>query len=157
MRKQCFGLVMLAALSCGKNSDNKKNDNAVALPPGADQAALEGYTLSPNRAFAVRIDWNRAPVAGSFDNSAEVYFLDALGQPVESSVLSRFHLYMASMGHPSIKEEEMTLTQVDAGHWTVDRIYFSMGGSAGSWVVDLDATVNGQADQVRVSIDHAVE
>ncbi|WP_141734383.1 hypothetical protein [Oligoflexus tunisiensis] len=157
MKIQCLGILILAALSCGKNSDNNKDENTTAPLPGADQTSLEGYSLSPNRAFAAKIVWNNAPVAGSFDNSAEVYFLDPKGEPVSTSQLTRFHLYMASMGHPSIKENEMTFTQVDPGHWTVGRIYFSMGGSSGSWVVDLEAEVNGQADQVRVSIDHAVE
>lgn len=151
------GIILLTAISCGSGHDNDKKSENPPLAPAADQTPLSGFRLSDQEIFAAKIVWNNPPVSQSFENSAEVYLLDKSGQPLTSSRLTRFHLYMTSMGHPSIKEKEMQFTQVDPGHWTVSRIFFSMGGSAGSWVVDLEAEANGQADHIRVSIDHEVE
>jgi hypothetical protein len=157
MKSFILGFLFITASACGQNSDNDRDNVAPAPAPAADQTPLAGFQLSEQQHFAVKIVWNNPPVSQSFDNSAEVYLLDSKGQTVTDSQLTRFHLYMASMGHPSIKEKEMIFTQVDPGHWTVSRIFFSMGGSAGAWVVDLDAMVNGTTDHIRVSIDHEVE
>jgi hypothetical protein len=157
MKSFIFGILITTAISCGQNSDNDKDNKEPVPAPAADQTPMAGFLLSEQQHFAVKLVWNNPPISQSFDNSAELYFLDHNGQAVTESQVTRFHLYMASMGHPSIKEKEMVFTQVDPGHWTISRIFFSMGGSAGSWVVDLDAVVNGKADHIRVSIDHEVE
>lgn len=156
--KSILPVILIAtAISCGSSNDKDKNNEDPTLTPAADQTPLSGYLLSDQEHFAVKIVWNNPPVTQSFDNSAEVFFLDKNGQPVTSSRLTRFHLYMVTMGHPSIKEKDMVFQQIEPGHWTVSRIYFSMGGSAGSWVVDLEAEANSQSDHIRVSVDHEVE
>jgi hypothetical protein len=155
MKPVFFGILLTTALSCGSTSD-KKNQTSVPEPT-ADQTSQSGFLLSDQEVFAVKIVWNNPPVSQSFDNSAEVYFQDKSGQPLSGSRLTRFHLYMASMGHPSIKESEMVFQEIEPGHWNVSRIFFSMGGSPGSWIVDLEAEANGQLDHIRVSIDHEVE
>lgn len=157
MKTCCLWVLIFAASACGKNSQNNEDSPSPSPLPVADQNPMDGYVLSPNQTFSVKVVWNNPPISQTFDNSAEVYFLDKNGQVATASKLTRFHLYMATMGHPSIKEKEMVLTQVDPAHWNISRIFFSMGGSKGSWVVDLEAEVNGQADKVRVSIDHEVE
>jgi hypothetical protein len=155
MKRVLFGLLIATAWSCGSGSTNSDDNPGPA--PSADQSPLSGFLPSDQNLFTAKIVWNNPPVSLSFDNSAEVYLQTKDGQPVTSSRLLRFHLYMATMGHPSIKEGDMVFEQKDPGHWTVSRIFFSMGGSAGSWVVDLDAEADGQADHIRVSVDHEVE
>jgi hypothetical protein len=155
MKPVLLSLLIATAFSCGSGSQS--SDESPGPLPSADQSPMSGFLPSDQNLFAAKIVWNNPPVAGSFDNSAEVYLQTKDGQPLTSSRLLRFHLYMVTMGHPSIKEKDMVFEQKDPGHWTVSRIYFSMGGSAGSWVVDLDAEANGAADHVRVSIDHEVE
>ncbi|HET9238121.1 MAG TPA: hypothetical protein VFO10_12755 [Oligoflexus sp.] len=155
MKPVLLSLLIATAFSCGSGSPS--SDDNPGPVPSADQSPMSGFLPSDQNLFAAKIVWNNPPVSQSFDNSAEVHLLTPDGQPLASSRLLRFHLYMATMGHPSIKEKDMVIEQKEPGHWTVSRIFFSMGGSAGSWVVDLDVEANGVADHVRVSIDHEVE
>ncbi|MDQ3231839.1 MAG: hypothetical protein M3Q07_08470 [Pseudobdellovibrionaceae bacterium] len=155
MKVWWMGLFIFTLVSCG--DADKNTADPPARPTGPEQEAQAPFALSTNQTFAVKIVWNHPPRSQSLDNSAEVYFVDKNSQNLVDTRLLRFHLYMASMGHPSIKEEDMVFNQVAPGHWTVSRIFFSMGGSAGSWVVDLEAEVEGQPDKVRVSIPHEVE
>jgi hypothetical protein len=150
MKPRFFRALALMTMTLGCR-ESKDEDTPTPTP------VAEGYSLSDQGAFVAKIVWNTPPVAESFDNSAEVHLLDRDSQPVTSSRLIRFSLYMTSMGHPSTNEEEMVLEQKDAGHWTVSRIYFSMSGSAGSWAVDLDAAVNDTSDHVRVRVEEAVQ
>lgn len=155
MKPVLLSLLIATAFSCGSGSQS--SDDTPGPVPSADQSPMSGFLPSDQNLFAAKIVWNNPPVSQSFDNSAEVYLQTRDGKPLTSSRLLRFHLYMATMGHPSIKEKDMVFEQKEPGHWTVSRIFFSMGGSAGSWVVDLDVEANGVTDHVRVSIDHEVE
>ena len=60
------------------------------------------------------------------------------GSALKRSKLGRFHV------------------SVSRHAWKVDQIYFSMGGSPGDWVMDIEAGMCGASDTIRVPIEHAV-
>lgn len=161
----CLMLSLSQLISCGesrKSSDERPKDDAQSAAnhqngtEALDTHSSEG-TPSEKGLFLVKVDWqNDVLTAGTFDNSALVHFNNAAGEHV-GATLKSFKLFMVSMGHGSIKENEMIFSQMDEAHWKVDSIYFSMGGPASSWAVDVEAEVNGQTDKARVIIGQEVK
>jgi hypothetical protein len=166
MRSLFYASLCLVLFSCGKHSSNKDPDPATGVAvtgagdhtghtdTGADAQdadSADGKIHSANNLYIVKIGWTHDPVAGTLDNSAIVHFDDLNGQHV-AAVLKSFHLYHQTMGPGSIKDDAMTFTQLNEAHWQVDNVYFSMPGSAGSWVVNIEAEVNGQVDKAQVPV-----
>jgi hypothetical protein len=114
---------------------------------------LSGFTASANQAFHVKIEWSAPLKAASLENKATVTFVNEHAEALPLK-LNSFKLFMPAMGHGSGKADQMVLTQDkdNPNVWSVDRIYFSMGGAAGSWVVDVEAGGCGSSDKARVSI-----
>ena len=94
MKRVLFGLLIATATSCGSSS--KSSDDTPGPAPSADQSPLSGFLPSDQNLFTAKIVWNNPPVSQSFDNSAEVYLQTKDGQPLTSSRLVRFHLYMVT-------------------------------------------------------------
>lgn len=118
--------------------------------------AIEGKTSSDNNLFLVEVVWqNQSLNAGTLENTAVVHITNSSGESIQANLKS-FKLFMVSMGHGSIKEDEMVLSQLSNGSWRVDNIYFSMGGPANSWAVDIEAESDGQTDNARVLITQEV-
>lgn len=143
----------LSISACGGKSSDANDPAAPPLLNGAD--ADEQLTASQNGLYNVEVNWSPNLEAGTLDNSALLHFHNAAGEHVPA-ILKRFSLYHATMGHGSIKENEMVFTQEDLGHWLVKNIYFSMPGAARSWVVDIEAELDGKSDKARVVIDAEV-
>lgn len=146
-------LLGLSLLGC----DNE-NDQAAVSP---DQTTIENtsFTSSEQAIFKVAVSWTQPLTAGSLNNKATLSFRDAQDQPLPV-VLSGFKLFMPAMGHGTIKADQLVMTPNadDSSRWTVDQIYFSMGGAKGEWVVDVTAQpIDGRgSDKVRVAIDQEV-
>ncbi len=158
-----FLYLLLLSFSCRENkssADPRLPDNPSAIDDGeqpAQDPLLDASVLSQNGVFRAQIDWSPALEAGTLANSATLRVLDAQGQKTAASLKS-FKLFMPAMGHGSIKTDKLTFqpSADDPGLWTITNIYFSMGGAAGEWVVDLEVELNGQLDKVRLSVDHEV-
>ncbi|MDQ3231402.1 MAG: hypothetical protein M3Q07_06235 [Pseudobdellovibrionaceae bacterium] len=120
--------------------------------------SLEGFSASEQQKFHVKIDWSSPLVSGSKGNSATVTFKDHHAHAVALKI-SSFKLFMPAMGHGSSQGDQMVMTQdaTNTNVWTVDQIYFSMGGGAGEWVVDIEAGACGVTDKVRVAIPVEVQ
>ncbi|MBC7531738.1 MAG: hypothetical protein H7318_09180 [Oligoflexus sp.] len=144
---------LVSVSACGSKSDSKDNP---ALPPasGRDNSE-EQLKVSKNGLFNVEVTWSPSLEAGTLNNSALIHFRAPASEHAPA-ILKSFRLYHSTMGHGSIKENEMTFTEEEAGHWLVKNIYFSMPGAASSWVVDIEAELNGVTDSVRVVIDAEV-
>lgn len=167
-------LCLLAAMNaCAKKSDSSNNqgaqdaaaittdDPAVCEELQEEMAlhgAIEGYTASAAGKFNVKVDWSSPLVAGELTNKATVTFLSHHGEPFALNLLS-FKLFMPAMGHGTIKADKLVFTQnaTEKNIWSVDQIYFSMGGGANEWVVDVEAGACGITDKARVVIPVEVQ
>lgn len=150
----------LTALACngeGQNQAQAQTGPASPNSPFSSSDSLSGFTLSAQKTYAVKIVWNSPPISDSFENSADVYFVDIAGNPLSDAELKRFSLFMVTMGHPSSMEREIVRTKIEPGHWKVSRILFSMGGPSGSWVVNIEATTQNQSDKAQVSVEQDVQ
>lgn len=119
---------------------------------------LTGYSMSAEGKFHVKVEWSSPLTASTLDNKATVSFVNEHAEPLPMKLTS-FKLFMPAMGHGSGKVDQMVLTQ-DAEHshiWSVERIYFSMGGAAGDWVVDIEGSACGAGDKARVVIPVEVQ
>jgi hypothetical protein len=119
---------------------------------------LTGYTASASEAFHVKIEWSAPLKAGSLENKATVTFVNEHAEALPLTLTS-FKLFMPSMGHGSSKGDQLVLTQDkdNTNVWSVSNIYFSMGGAAGDWVVDVEAGGCGSSDKARVAIPVEVQ
>ena len=160
-----FSCILTSSLlACGEEKSNETGQHSPAedmdqYPAIGDdkKPSTEDRTQSENGLFFVKVVWgNQSLKAGTLANNAMVRFSDLSGEHVPVALKS-FKLFMVSMGHGSIKEEEMLIESVDDAHWEVKNIYFSMGGTVNSWAVDIEAEVNGQTDRARVIIEQEVE
>lgn len=177
-----FGLAfsILALGACDQKEDNKENQGEnqepreeVAEIVGSEleqqKEEHQGHELgdpghapreaapSPNRLFLASVNWSTPLVAGSLNNTAEVSFWGP-DLHKKAAVIKSFKLFMPAMGHGSIKTDQMQFSQdpANAALWKVSKIYFSMPGGPGEWVVDIEAEVGGQTDKVRIAIPHEV-
>ena len=141
--------------ACGSSSSSDKSETPQTENSQNESGLPLLGTASEQGAFRVSIEWSQPITAGTLENTATLHFYDAKGADL-SVQLTRYRLYMISMGHGSIKEKDMVFTDLGNGAWKVENIFFSMGGPASSWVVDVEADVAGQADKARVSIDYEV-
>ncbi|MCX6127933.1 MAG: hypothetical protein NTX25_02575 [Proteobacteria bacterium] len=171
---QYFNVFLLAVslFSCAKKSEASKtiegsiDSSAVAGEPefcnefreSHDHAPGDGYTASNQNRFHVKVDWSSPLLAGELNNSATVTFLSPHGEALPLTLKS-FKLFMPSMGHGSIKTDKLILTQNpnEMNVWSVGQIYFSMGGAAGDWVVDIEGSACGLSDKARVLIQQSVD
>ncbi|HET9239142.1 MAG TPA: hypothetical protein VFO10_17920 [Oligoflexus sp.] len=167
-----FIFAALIALGCDSKKDesSKHDDHADAAVQADDPTCaathehmglhgdLSGFTASAAGAFHVKIEWNAPLKASSLENKATVTFVDEHAEALPLK-LTGFKLFMPSMGHGSSKADQMVLTQDkdNANVWSVAGIYFSMGGAAGDWVVDVEAGGCGSSDKARVSIPVEVQ
>ncbi len=150
-----YGMMM----ACGSSKSSSPQGPTPALDAAGENHEKEGgdelRVSSTKGLFQVEVNWSPNLVAGTIENSALVHFHNPAGDHIPA-VLKRFKLYMTTMGHGSIKENELTLTEEEPGHWLVKNIYFSMPGASTSWVVDIEAELEGQTDTARVVIDAEV-
>ncbi len=147
-----FSFLSAVTLSaCGSSSSSK------TVSPGATQD-FGVPVAAPSGAFKVSLAWSTDLASGTLANSAEVRFSDANDQALAAQ-LEGFALFMPAMGHGTIKASELRFTQdpKDLAHWSVSQIWFSMGGSANEWVVDVTASAQGQSEKVRVPIPYEVQ
>jgi len=170
-----FIFVSLIALGC----DSKKEENSAHADHADHEDAaiqsddtscmgthehmglhgdLTGYTASASGTFHVKVEWTAPLKAGSLDNKATVTFVNEHAEALPLKLMS-FKLFMPSMGHGSSKADQMVLTQdkEKTNVWSVANVYFSMGGAAGDWVVDVEAGGCGSSDKARVSIAAEVQ
>jgi hypothetical protein len=163
----------LALVACDskseKSSDHDEHadaavhaDEAAACPAAAESMGLHGdltgYTPSTDGKFHVKVEWSSPLKAASLDNKATVSFVNEHAEALPLTLQS-FKLFMPAMGHGSSKSEQIVLTQhAEHAHmWSVEQIYFSMGGAAGDWVVDIEAGGCGALDKARVLIPVEVQ
>lgn len=165
--------VSLALVACDskseKSAQHEDHADAAVISETTEDCAAQGgsmgihgdvsaYTKSPTGLFHVKVEWSSPLTAGTLDNKATVSFVDehAHELPVK---LKSFKLFMPAMGHGSGKSDQMVLTQdaVQTNVWTVDKVYFSMGGGAGEWVVDVEGSSCGVSDKARVIIPLEVQ
>jgi hypothetical protein len=167
-----FIFVSLLAFACESKKDEKETheDHADAAVQAEDPSCmathehmsihgdLTGFTASASGSFHVKIDWSAPLKAASLDNKATVTFVNEHAESLPLKLTS-FRLFMPSMGHGSGKGDQMVLTQDKdkANVWSVENIYFSMGGAAGDWVVDVEAGGCGSSDKARVAIPVEVQ
>lgn len=167
----CFmSLVLVACDSKSEKSSDHEGHADAAM--SADEAAacaapgegmglhgdLSGFTASADGQFHVKVEWSSPLKAASLENKATVSFVDEHAEALPLTLKS-FKLFMPSMGHGSGKSDQMVLTQhAEHAHmWSVEQIYFSMGGAAGDWVVDIEAGGCGALDKARVVIPVEVQ
>lgn len=164
--------LVLALVACEKSSDKKSDGNQGEAAVTTDDPAvcselqelalheveIEGYTDSEGGKFKVKVDWPNPLIAGDLNNKATVTFLNHHGEAFALNLVS-FKLFMPSMGHGTIKSDKLVFTQnqSEKNIWDVDQIYFSMGGMADEWVVDVEAGACGITDKARVSIPVEVQ
>jgi hypothetical protein len=160
----CLGL-FIASVGCKDQPESARpiapqvNSNintevfCASLQNPAPIIAVDGFTASAEQLFLVKIDWSLPLVAVTQPNQAKVSFIGPQGQAAPLT-LSSFQLFMPSMGHGSIKTKLMKMSQDPKAPytWQIDSVYFSMGGSAGEWVVDLEASACDRTDRARVII-----
>lgn len=167
-----FIFASLIAFGCDSKKDEKSShdEHADAAIQSEDPTCaashdsmgihgdLTGYTASAAGSFHVKIEWSAPLKAASLDNKATVTFVNEHAEALPLK-LSSFKLFMPSMGHGSSKSDQMVLTQDkdNTNVWTVEKIYFSMGGAAGDWVVDVEAGGCGSSDKARVAIPVEVQ
>ncbi|HYX36222.1 MAG TPA: hypothetical protein VE954_24225 [Oligoflexus sp.] len=166
-------LCTLAVTACDKKSEKTEEQStpveaaiiaddpnacAVMSEAAALHGSLEGFSASEQQKFHVKFDWSSPLVSGTKGNSATVTFKDHHAHAVALKI-SSFKLFMPAMGHGSSQGDQMVMTQdaTNTNVWTVDQIYFSMGGAAGEWVVDIEAGACGVTDKVRMAIPVEVQ
>jgi hypothetical protein len=159
-------------ISCAKTNSSEQTPQTKIVPAAgvnteeycakfANQTANsphEGFTLSKNSSYYVKIQWQEPLKASTEAHTAILSFLSPGLTPAPITI-TQFKLLMPIMGHGSIKSDEMIIKQDAATPyiWTASNIYFSMGGSAGQWVVDLETVSCSIKDSVRVPVPYAVE
>lgn len=156
-------ILLLSLPACASdNASNDADDNPAlqqdyqAVSDEKSQST-EDKTPSENNLFLADVVWeNESLYAGSLENSAVVHITNISGEYIQADLKS-VKLFMVSMGHGSIKEDEMVLSELSDGRWKVENIYFSMGGPANSWAVDIEADFDGQTDKARVLIKQEVK
>jgi hypothetical protein len=163
----------LALVACDSKSDKSSDQEGEAdaavnaetsetCEAHADGTGLHGdmsaFTKADGGQFHVKIEWSSPLKASSLENKATLTFVNdhAHALPIK---LTSFKLFMPAMGHGSSRADQMVMTQnaEAANIWSVDQIYFSMGGGAGEWVVDLEAGGCGVSDKARVVIPVEVQ
>ena len=164
-------LIFALSLACSKKSSDKASPGASMSAQISDDPvfcseytqtqvhqAKEGFTSSAAQAFQAKVDWSSPLIAGELNNGATLSFLSSNGKPAPLA-LNSFKLFMPAMGHGSIKADKMLFTQqADAKNiWSVSQIYFSMGGAAGEWLVEIEASACGISDKARVIIEQEVQ
>jgi len=161
---------MLVACDSKKDQDPAHETAADAAAQSVDPACmgtqesmglhgdLSDYMASAAGTFHVKIGWSAPLKAASLENKATVTFVNEHAEALPLTLTS-FKLFMPSMGHGSSKGDQIVLSQgkENLNIWTVDKIYFSMGGAAGDWVVDLEARVCCSSDKARISIPVEVQ
>ncbi len=168
-----LGLSILGACDANDN-ESKAEEPQEIVAAAVDQASVDqrktgheigdeghaplGSVLSPNGVFLANVSWSANLVAGSLENQATVKFFEPHLHKAPA-ILKSFKLFMPAMGHGSIKTDQMVFTQdpADPSTWTVSKIYFSMPGGSGEWVVDIEAELAGKTDKVRISIPAEVK
>jgi hypothetical protein len=165
--------LVLGTASCAKKSDSTAGagdhaDAAVSVDDPAACAAMqevalhgapeEGFTASEGSKFQVKVEWSSPLVSGELNNSAKVTFLSHHGEPL-ALTLASFKLFMPAMGHGTIKADKLVFKQDTSSKnvWDVSQIYFSMGGGANEWVVDVEGSACGVSDKARVLIPAEVQ
>jgi len=139
------------------SADDAENCEAMPFKMGL-HGDLTGYTKSAQGLFHVKVEWSNPLTAGTLTNKATVTFVNDHAEPLPLK-LSSFKLFMPAMGHGSGKTDQLIVTQDEANAhiWSLDQIYFSMGGAAGEWVVDIQGGACGASDKVRVVIPAEVQ
>lgn len=170
-----FAIIALSACEGKKDDEQKEQDEERELTSDVKEEgneeshAASGHgqgdaghapreaVFSENRVFLASVIWSDNLRAGTLENSAQITFWEPQLHKT-AAVLKSFKLFMPAMGHGSIKTDQLVLTQDPANPavWQASRIYFSMPGGPGEWVVDIEAEVGGRRDKVRVTIPQAV-
>ncbi len=165
-------MLVMIMVACGGTSSSPSpagsSDNAAVSAEEAemcaefaethDHEAPAGFTAAANNKFHVKVDWSENLLAGELTNSAKVTFQSPHGEPM-GLTLKSFKLFMPSMGHGTIKADKLIFARdpVETHVWSVSQIYFSMGGAAGEWVVDVEGSACGLTDKARVTIQQEVK
>ena len=116
--------------------------------PAAGVERTDGV-VSKNGTFMVKLDWTTGPVAMA-PAAARLSFTDINHAAVKSVDAVAFYPWMTSMGHgTSMQDQKITPVAGTMGGFTVDGIYFVMGGV---WDVRVTATVNGTTDTATIAV-----
>ena len=142
MMRHLFALA-LALIVTQACSSHTQADAPAAGPVRTDGVA------SKNRTFLTKLAWTTGPVAMA-SAAARLSFTDLNDAEVKSVDGVAFYPWMTSMGHgTSMQDQKITPVAGTMGGFTVDGIYFVMGGV---WDVRVTATVNGTTDTATIAV-----
>ena len=103
-----------------------------------------------------KISFNEDALKSGAENlhTASVMFTDSEGEMLTGVTIESVEPWMKTMGHGS-NDEQLDFHQHDdmGHHWMITGIIFSMGGEAGSWVIEkVKFNIDGTSDEVHLPV-----
>lgn len=130
--------ILFLSVGCGSKDNNS----------GVKQEASE------KGVFNAAMTWNEPLKASKTETVSGVLTITRKDGAAPGSVeITGFHPKMPGMGHgTSEQSQKLTLVEGTTNKFDVTGVIFIMGGAAGEWVVDIEATVDGEADTVTLPV-----
>ena len=156
-----LGILCLES-ACQKEKSQSSQHTAVKASVEAEHGHddKDGHTHAPVDApnskqsyFALTAMWPAELHAAKLNDTIRLKFWEVEGHELSAKLL-QVSPYMVSMGHGSTNADKQVFTQTseNPSEWTIKNVYFSMGGAANTWALDVTAEVEGVSDTARIII-----
>lgn len=140
-----FLAAMFLLVGCGSSDSGHR---------GEPQASSLDARASEKGVFSASMVWNEPLKASRTETMSGVLTITKEDGSAPSTVqIDGFHPEMPGMGHGTNEQsQKFTLVEGTTNKFDVTGVIFIMGGSAGEWVVVIQATVDGEADSVTLPV-----
>lgn len=158
MRYAFIYFLLALAISCG---DDSSDSDQPQMANHSDHHSNDQDTdsnmeaTSADGSLKVKLNHDPSPLKAGSLYTFHIQFLDANDQPYASDLhVDKFEPFMKSMNHGANNPDlGKPMAHGDTtGHYMVENVRFSMSGEAGSWVIELAITRDGQTEELSVAL-----